>query len=543
MDTNQQKIDKYYNKVTPRYQLESLSLDPVSGVLGKNRARHLLSRCLFGFNAEDLMQVRTLTITEAINLLLEPLEPANPPLGIDNRDEDTFVGETWVNNAYNSNYNNYRLISLYNWWTGLMLDQPVSLREKMVMFWHNHFVTESSVVKRSDLLYRYNDCLRRNALGNFKKLTEEITILPAMLKYLDGDENSATAPNENYARELLELFTIGKGAQIAEGNYTNYTETDVREAARVLTGWRIDFENNAGVFKANKHDTGTKTFSQAFGNAQISNQGDEEYKSLIAMIFDQDETARFIIRKLYRWFVYYVIDDEIETNIIEPLATELRNNNYEISSVLEKLLSSEHFFDESFRGCVIKNPLDLILGTVKNINFPVPDSGYLLDQYDVWRYFFTQAGKLEMQPGSPPDVAGWPAYYLSPQFHQLWVNAATIPQKAAITDGITSSAGIQVNGNKYVADLIAVAETTSKPEDVNILIEELAFRFFPQEISQNQKDDLKSVLLSGLPDFEWTNEWQAYQGNEDDEAQRMALENKLRGLFQTMFRMAEYQLS
>ena len=539
----QNKIRQLYNHSLPRYTLKALSIDPETGNLDGAKARHLLSRCLFGFTTEDLKSVNGMAISDAVSLLLQDPDMPEPPLGIDSRDADTPVGETWVNNPHNGNYNSYRLLSLQEWWIGQILNQGISLREKMVLFWHNHFVTERGIVGRADLLYQYNDCLRRNAWGNFQQFTEEITVLPAMLKYLNGTENVAGAPNENYARELMELFTIGKGPLISEGNYTNYTEQDVGAAAKVLTGWKINYPDVSSSFNAAKHDKSDKIFSEAFNNATISNQGENEYKSLIQLILAQNETARFIVRKLYRWFVYYVIDDAIEANIIAPLADILRSNNYELKPVLSALLNSQHFFDENLHGCLIKNPIDFIAGTIKQINFPIPGKEQLYDMYSLWNYIFNQASNQEMKLGDPNDVAGWPAYYQAPQYHQLWINAATLPQKANLTNNITSVNGVRRDGAYYKADLIAVAESTSAPSDVNVLLTELSNRFFPYGATDQQLANLKEVLIPGLPDFEWSNEWNNYKADPSNEDQRLAVEAKLRNLLQTMFKMAEYQLS
>lgn len=539
----QSKIKLLYNNSVPRYALKTLSLEPETGALDDAKARHLLSRCLLGFKTEDLLTLKEMTVSNAVNLLLEDIEMPEPPLGIDSRDEDTPISETWIDNSYNSNFNSYRLVSLQAWWVGQILNQGISLREKMVLFWHNHFVTERGTVNRSDFLYRYNDCLRRNAWGNFQQFTEEITVLPAMLKYLNGTDNVAGAPNENYARELMELFTIGKGPLIEEGNYTNYTEQDVGAAAQVLTGWKINYTEGGSYFNADKHDSSAKTFSGAFNGATINDEGENEYKSLIQLILAQDETARFIVRKLYRWFVYYAIDDAIETNIIEPLAEIFRSNNYELKPVLTALLNSQHFFDENLRGCIIKNPIDFISGTIKQINPPIPGKEKLLEMYSLWNYFFNQAANQEMKLGDPTDVAGWPAYYQAPQYHQLWINAATLPQKATLTDYMTSAKGIKRDGIYYKADLIAVAESTSTPSDVNVLLGELTARFFPFGTTDQQLENLKEILIPGLPDFEWTNEWNTYKENPDNEDQKLAIEEKLRGLLQTMLKMAEYQLS
>ena len=544
MKNNKKTISQFYNKSLPHSHFETLSLEPiVEESLGETRAKHLLSRCIFGCTKEDIVFIAQLSIEQAINHLLEPLESPTPPLGIDSRDDATTVGETWVNNIYSSRANIYRQYSLNAWWIGQMLNQPISLKEKMVLFWHNHLVVKSDTVEDAGLLFQYNNCLRENALGNFQQLIEEISVLPAMLKSLNGENNIASAPNENFACCLLELFTLGQGLQITEGNYTNYTESDIKEASRVLTGWQINYDSQTASFNAENHDSETKNFSAAFNNAEIGNEGEEEYKSLIQLIFAQEETARELIRKLYRWFVYYVIDEEIEANIIEPLAMELRANNYELEPILRLLLSSQHFFDSELQGCIIKSPVDFTIGTLKNAFFPFPNNNDFINQYSMWNFFHAQISELGAELGNPPTVAGWAAYYQKPQYHQLWINAFTISEKAKLGNLIISENGISKNGNTYIADLLDMAKSTTNPGNASSLINELSSIFFPNSISQQQKDDLKEVLIPGLPDSEWTNEWDNCMENPENESQRNAVERKLRDLLQTMFKMAEYQLS
>lgn len=543
MKDKQNKINAFYNKVLPQHHFEVLSIDPIEGTLGENKARHLLSRCMFGHQKEDIELIKSLNIEQALNYLFEPIEQPTLPLGVDNRDEATVIGTTWVNKPYNSNANIYRLNSLKSWWISQLLNPQVSIREKMVLFWHNHFAVESRKVNNAGQLFQYNQLLRENAWGNFRELTEAITTLPAMLNYLDGNNNQADAPNENFARELFELYTLGTGELIESGNYTTFTESDVQEAARVLTGWQIVDNGTAINFNGQLHDSETKIFSEVFNNNQIDNEGENEYKSLIEMIFNQDETARFIVRKLYRWFVYYVIDEEIETNIIQPLAEILRDNNYDIEPVLKTLLSSQHFFDLDMEGCLIKNPVDLIIGTLKSAKFQFPSDSDYVNQYAIWLLFHQQIAEIGMELGNPPDVAGWPAYFQNPEYHQLWINAFTISQRAKLTNLVTSENGINNKGVAYYADLIGLAESTSDPSNANTLINELTDNFFPKAIQQQQKDDLKEILLPGLPDSEWKNEWQSFQSNPNDESKKVTIERKIRNLVQTMFKMAEYQLS
>jgi uncharacterized protein (DUF1800 family) len=426
-----------------------------------------------------------------------------------------------------------------------MVDQPVSIVEKMTLFWHNHYVTESIDVGDARMAYRYNALLRANALGNFKTLTKLVTVDCAMLRYLNGNTNTGANPNENYARELQELFTIGKGPEIAPGNYTNYTEQDVMAAARVLSGWRDSNATFQGYFTASRHDATNKQFSSAYQSAVITGlagtAGANEVDALLDLIFLQQETAKYLCRKLYRWFVYYVIDETAEANVIVPLADLLRTNNYDIVPVLQTLFKSAHFYDPVNIGCVIKNPVDLTAGTMRVFGVQFPDGSNYAAQYGQWKYVYQQAEQMQMLLGDPPGVAGWPAYYQTPQFHELWINSDTLPKRKAFTDKM-GTAGNRTNGTTIVIDPIAFAQEVSDPSDPNALIDEFAQYLFPVAITANQKAFLKETLIPGLPDYEWTIEWGDYLADPSDTAKRDAVNMKLQALLLLMMSMAEYQL-
>jgi uncharacterized protein (DUF1800 family) len=251
--------------------------------------------------------------------------------------------------------NSLRNASFKKWWMGVMINQDRSIREKMMLFWHNHFATETNVVGNAQFVYSHHLLLRTYALGNFKSLTRAVTIDPAMLVYLNGERNTKNAPDENYSRELQELFCCGKGPD------SLYTEGDVKAAAQVLTGWKNDAATLSSTFVPQRHDATNKQFSSFYNNTIIQGKtgptaGDEELDALLNMIFATQEVAKYICRRLYRWFVYYDIDDTVEATIITPLANLFRTGNYEIKPVLDVLLKSEHFFDALAKGCLIKSP-------------------------------------------------------------------------------------------------------------------------------------------------------------------------------------------
>jgi uncharacterized protein (DUF1800 family) len=520
------------------------SLLPWEGVLGFDKAKHLLNRCLFGSRLTEINYMKVKTASDAVDFLLrEPLPIISPPMGVKSDDAEVPVGTTWVNTKYNGTYNSQRLYSYRAWWIGRLLNQELSLAEKMTLFWHNHFVIETDVVTNTNYHYKYNQLIYSISLGNFKKLTEEMTISSGMLTYLNGNTNTSGSPNENYARELLELFTIGKGALIEPGNYTNYTETDIREAAKVLTGWRTISSTDLSTFDSTKHDKTNKNFSQAFDNKVIVNNNENEYKDLISMIFQKKETARFITRKIYRWFVYYRIDPSTEQNIIWPLADILYDNNYEIKPVLKTLLCSQHFFDENLRGAMIKNPLEFTAGVFRQLEVIQPASGVYVPAYSYWNWIYNQCVLQNMEIGDPPDVAGWPAWYLAPMYNELWINSATLPNRAAFLKSVIQT-GIKTTEmtEKVLADPFKIAYLADDPSDVNKLINTFISLFFPMPATSSQVTLLKEVLIPGLPDYEWTIEWNKYVNNPTDANQKKVVGTSLTNLIVKMVSMAEFQL-
>ncbi|HWS00580.1 MAG TPA: DUF1800 domain-containing protein [Prolixibacteraceae bacterium] len=488
---------------------KSYSIQAVSENLDYNRARHLLDRCVFGATSDQVKALVGKSISAAIDTLMQIQAVPTPPVSYDTKDLDVLPGQTWVAAAFNSTYNPYRLKSLRAWWIGLMMRQGTSLTEKMTLFWHNHVVTETETVNNASLLYTYIQLLRKNALGNVRQLVTEMTVNPAMLVYLNGESNKASAPNENYGRELFELFTIGKGPLIADGNYTNYTEADIREAAKVLTGWLVNRTTYTSYYDTARHDKSTKTFSDAFDKTGIPNKEAEEYKSLVDMIFSRKETARYIARKIYRWFMYYQVDKTVEDQIIEPMASALFSNNYEIRPVLELLLSSEHFFSPDYIGSQIKNPLDFTIGVYRKCEIAL--SPVLLTNYEAWYEVYNSGRNMEMALGDPPDVAGWPQYYKEPSYYELWINSATVPMRTSFTDTFCSS-GITKAGFKYVIDPFIIVGKVSDPSDVSNLINGLAQILLPVILSSAQVQQLKEVLIPGLPESTWRSAANATSG-------------------------------
>ncbi|KAA9333116.1 DUF1800 domain-containing protein [Hymenobacter busanensis] len=537
-------VSRYANKTLPNLPRTTAGLAPYTGPWTKVQAAHLLRRCLFGPTKANIATATASSLTQVLNgLLTAPAAPA-PPVNVSATDTSVPIGQTWTTQAFDQNFEGVRRASLRSWWLGQVL-QGSTLVEKMWVFWHNHFVIEFSDINDARYGYQYAALLRQHALGNIKQLAKDVTVTPAMLRYLNGNQSTATAPNENYGRELLELFTVGKGPLIGPGNYTTYTEADVQAAAKVLTGWRDNATTQQGYFTASRHDTSTKQFSSAFQNRTIANAGDQEYKALVDLVFDQAETARFLVRKLYRWLVYYIIDATTEQNVIVPLAQQLQQNGYNVAPVLRTLLESEHFFDSVNTGCYIKSPLDFTLGICRQLEIPMPPASNPAVQYSVWDYLNSTTSLQQQYLGDPPNVAGWAAYYQTPQFNELWINAVTLPRRSQFSDLMVSTNGTTRSGFKLVADPVAFVESLppATAEDPNLLIQSLVDLLMPFPLTANQLAFLNDTLLPGLPDFEWTTEWWDYLAAPTNTTKRNAVATKLRALLKVMLSQAEYQLS
>ena len=437
-------------------------LTPYAGTFGNNELIHLLKRTLFGSTKADIDFFKGKTMLQVVDALLTaPASEAAPPIKTYVGVDAATAGATWVNIKEDNNFTGLRRDSLRAWWIGNMINQDRTIFEKMVLFWHNHFATENN--ENSPILgYFYVKMLRKNALGNFKTFVKEVTFDPQMMRYLNGYLNSKAAPDENYGRELQELFTLGKGPE------SQYTEGDVKAAAKLLTGWRIrQVETPVGSGKwiyetyldPTKHDVGAKTFSAFYGGKTITGKATNteadalaEFDEMLTTIFASNEVAKFICRKLYTYFIYYEIDADVETNVITPLATIFRQANYDIKPVLKALLTSEHFFDVANKGCLIKSPLDYVVGIARDFNIDIPIAANYTEQYLAWDAFAGErqkgASSQGQNIGNPPNVAGWPAYYQFPVFHEFWINTDSFPKRVSFVDKFLTNTGISLGTTK-----------------------------------------------------------------------------------------------
>ena len=517
------------------------SLNKYTGPWSAHLAAHLFRRTTYGVKYETIKQFATKTLDETINIIMSPLGPPPPPINISYADDpDVPIGTTWVDKGVSQNVNNYRTASLRGWSFELMLNGGPNIREKMTMFWHNHFVTAD--INDPRFSYKYIELLRSNALGNFKQLTKLVTIDPAMLNYLNGRDNTKQAPNENFARELMELFTLGKGDLVGPGDYTTYTEDDVKELAKALTGW-IDVRNMLPItsqFVLNRHDVTTKKLSHRFNNVSISNAGANEYSNVIDIIFQKPEVALFIAGKIYRWFVQPKIDSQIYQNIIIPLANIIRDNNYEIAPALKTLISSEHFYEECVIGAIIKNPVDFLLNPLNQ--FDADLSSDVVTRYRMLVGLYQLSFAMQMGMYQHPSVAGWQAYYQEPTFSRLWLNSTSLPARKLYTDGVASN-GIPFGTYRLALNAIKTIDKFADPSNADHVIDELSLLLTCRPLAENQKTLLKSFLQAGGGNTGWTTIYNTYKADPTNEAKKTPVVNRVKTLVVYMLRMPESHLS
>ncbi|MFY0652350.1 MAG: DUF1800 domain-containing protein [Cyclobacteriaceae bacterium] len=564
---SQQVIDRY-RKVTPpdlsksenstdsvvkRARAVNSGIAPFSGEWNKSTAIHLLRRTLFGVKKSELDYFTGLSIEDAVSELLtkapDPAVPVNDYNNSSEGVEDPHVafGETFIEAPYGEDYEGQRLGSLKSWLLGNMINQNTSITEKMVLFWHNLLVTESWGVFNSRASYQYFKILRDNAFGNFKTMVKEFTIDPAVLFYLNGNANSKESPDENYARELQELFCVGKG----EGS--KYTEGDVQAAARVLTGWGVNWEDvlQPGIvkpiFRAWAHDLSDKQFSEFYGNkvieGKIGEDGKNETDELIDMIFETNEVALYICRRLYNFFIYSEIDSNTEQNVIVPLADIFRQNNYEIQPVLDALFRSEHFFDEANRGIILKNPLDHLIGAWRSLEmqYDDPDDIYMVARTHLSLHWSTSG--MGMEIADPPSVAGWPAYYQTPQFDKSWITTDTITSRALRIDSMLFWGFWVTEDLQIKADLIAFVQQFEHPELAESLIADSVELLLGLQLSEEALGRLKATLISGFQnDSYWTEAWYEHINDPSDANKKLVVEYRLQITFQSMLQLGEFQL-
>jgi len=591
-----------------------MPLPSFGGPLGYKRAAHLLHRATFGPTKLQIDSFSTLTASQAVTLLFQQPLP-DPALPIDPE-----TGTEWViTGTTDANSGDSDLQEFFKgWFIGQMLGIGVppgnylaySTREKIVFFLHCVLTTIQSKVDNSRSLYFQNQLYRKFAfdktLGvtyNIKELTKKISVDNAMLRLLDGNLNVNGSVNENYGRELLELYSIGRGLEgtlppaTIPGDYFNYKEQDVRAAAQVLSGWDIDTTfatldttvdlDLAGTIKlrrgkvrgtstnANAHDNSVKQFSERFNNATI--QPDplllaggnateasamEEISQLVELIYTKPETARNFCRRIYRFFVYHEITQTIDDTIIAGMAATFTANGYKIQPVLEDLFQSQHFYDsaagvndDNFGG-IIKSPLDLMMGTFRTFNVQLPNpTTSSASFYEKTSELIRTLESMGMHFYEPFDVAGYDAYHQYPIYHRSWISTNYLTRRYDFIRQLVSEN--QMMTGAPGVDVVAFVQSNVSnaiASNARTLIIELAKYFLPQAenltfdpalddnsglTAERMNYFLTAFLKSPQIDADPEGAWSFRWNNPVD---MEVVRRQLENLFNAMLQSPEYQL-
>ncbi len=374
----------------------------------------------------------------------------------------------WDNKQFNKSVNNKNYY--HTIWQRQAFKDIINngFRERLTLFWSNHFVVEYKDVNQPAYLYQYYALIQSHALGNFKTFVNEMGLAPAMLRYLNGFENKKNSPNENYARELYELFTLGEG--------NGYIQEDITETARALTGYNR-FKTYLGVieFNENSFDKGSKTI---FGRS-----GNWGYNDVIDILFEEkkDLIANFICNKIYRYFV----SPQLNSSVVSAMAETFKQNEFELKPVLKQLFKSEHFFDSVNSNVIIKSPIDLMLGLHHSLSFEYKDN------VDLELNFRNKCREMGQEVFSPVDVAGW-------QGNHDWINSETLPKRWEFADYLLIKYW-QKNKNQFktfIQSLVGSDQT-----DLRVIVIQLKdFMFCPYEIKEEEMTDAINTFMGEVPE-------------------------------------------
>ena len=384
---------------------------------GYAEARHLLWRAGFGGTPAQIQAVADMGLDKAVDFLVdfgrigyERVEAQlfdssimSPPTEAERREyrraldagDENVVAAFRTRRQMSQRADREQIREVQKWWLTRMIETPRPLEERMTLFWHGHFATGYRKIENSYHMFLQNQFFRANAVGSFETLLRGIIRDPAMLAYLDNNRSSRRQPNENLARELMELFSLGEGA---------YTEQDIKEGARALTGYT--FEGNAFSFNERNHDSGNKTI--------LGRRGTLDGDGFVDAILSSRACGRFIAHKLYGYFVadtneISARDASEQRRFIDALGADLASSGYELRPTLKRLFRSDHFYHPRFRNEQIKSPVQLVVGAIRSMHTPVRDLRVLVDALDLMgqNLFF------------PPSVKGWDG-------GRSWINTSTL---------------------------------------------------------------------------------------------------------------------
>jgi uncharacterized protein (DUF1800 family) len=401
------------------------ALEPYSGPWSARLAAHLLRRAGFGSSSDEAARYAGMPMHDAVDSLIHfpstaelPAPPAlyDPRQAIRNALMNAggsfLMGDAATKDMLRRQVGmeirkgeRDSVIGLQRWWLNRMLNTPAPLQEKMALYFHGHFTTatiQKGVTPQMTL--DQNQLFRDNALGNLRELTWNVSTDPGMLIYLDNARSDAQHPNENYARELMELFTLG---------VDHYTENDVRESARAWTGWIVVRRTGKAMFVARRHDDGSKTF--------LGQTGNWNGRDIVNIIYQQPACAAFWASSLLNYFVY----NNPEPQLVDAVAALMRKNDYNLQPVMSTLLRSNVFYSERAYRALVKSPVEFVIGTYKALGLNEVD--------EIAQRALLQMGQVLFYP---PNVAGWPG-------GANWLTSQTVIARENFVAGLMNSPMMQ----------------------------------------------------------------------------------------------------
>ena len=445
----------------------------------QSSATHLLGRTMIGPTYNDIIDSTNNRLNYTVSTLLGELETPEPPGSW--VEDPAPAWDQLTDDEVDELMQQYRdhMGEMATWWIIRMTQNSKNITEQMTLFWHNFFATAQSKVFFPQAMYEQNKIFREYGLGNFKELLRRVTFGPAMMIWLDIHRSKKHNPNENFSRELMELFTLG---------VDNYSQNDIVEASRAFTGYvtngvetNYDYENLVGndIHWDEWHDFGNKTV--------LGQTGQWTGDDIINIILEQENCAKHICRRIYKWFVY----ENVNESVVEEMADVLRDNNYEIRPALEFLFKSEHFYDNNYRGALIQNPIGFLPGLIRKFgmqNFTFPD-GFLL----------RSVGVLGMTPLEPPDVNGWIGY-------RSWINSITLPLRKLVGCSLVTGSS-PFDSFDFTVDVRSMAQSMYSSNDPGYaseqIVRKLALVLIGIPLSNELETRMLDILLDGAEPYDW----------------------------------------
>ena len=428
--------------------------------------KHLFSRAGFGMRFQDLAAFEHTSVKQAVKTLLNATDDSVAAIATDTDYTPAMKSDVTARKMFMQQQRQEEK-ELNLAWMDKMMNTHAVLQEKMTLFWHNHFACRSN---KAFFAQQLNNIQRNNALGSFRTMLFQVAEAPAMLQFLNNQQNLKNHPNENFAREVMELFTVGRG---------NYTEQDIKESARAFTGYGF---NKDGQFLVRKfvHDDGQKTF--------LGKTGNFNGEDILNMLLERKETAHFISNKLYK----YLVNEVPDPAHVNAMADVFYTSNYEIKPLLEYVFTADWFYDEKNMGNLVKSPVEFLVGLSRQF-YVTYDKPELLLQFQ------KVLGQVLFYP---PNVAGWPG-------GRNWIDSSSLMYRLKIPSTLLNGGVIDFQGKTDPDDEAYMATVHNQQQFVSTRVQSNAnwdkfLAAVPKSLSNEAvarfllEPKLNNIILNGI---------------------------------------------